>query len=679
MALSEYTYDADGETWPFYVLAVLTFVLLPLTASWVYLVVKPDVLLANALVTGAITTEVKTPQADNIRKFRTRQRASRVLNKTLVAIVVGWLLVAYIALFLTKEALLAAVKFDPYTLLDVAVTALEKEIKSKYRKLSVTKHPDKLRGKGLLDAEYEAAEAMWVQIGLAYKSLTDPATRENFMKYGHPDGPQEILHGIALPTWLVEGKYLFGLVLAYFLLVGGLLPWVVGLWWNNVKLHTKKGLHVDTAAHFTRRLVDRNPTKVVTPDTILEWVLWSHEVKHAFLARYTPPQLIELVELHLKRQDAGAREQDKLKLVAMLPPLIGGLVDIAVVFRQIDVVLPATDLQKAIVAAVDPTGKHQELAQLPFTDAAVVEKLPVKRLGKLLTLSADEQKKVLGISDLAHLKAAIDVAQKIPGLRVVDAKFIVPGEPHCTPLLTAYLLIKFLVKGWRLKLCPEIDEERFAEDETMEYMRNPLLTNDAQPALPVAYTPYFPSLLFNNWTGYLIDQKDNRLVENSTGFKLTNADLLNLLLTQEEWIDGSKVVVLLIKVQLPAPTPALVGTYPYRVLLKNNAYFGCDVDIPVFMDVEAAPQIKVDVSKYINKEQDDSDDSDSESDISDAEEDPVAAALKALKNLADDKKSSKVQEVDDDDDDDESIFTDINTDTEDEADDEVEEIKSEKK
>lgn len=681
MASSEYIYDADGEVWPFYVMAVLSFILIPITAQWVYGVISSDVTLSKG-VPGAITVTVDDTEAGVVSKYKAKQRRLKVFNRKLLFIVVGWLVVAYIGLYLTKEGTKAAVKFDPYTLLDVSVTASDKEIKSKYRKLSVTHHPDKLSGKGLSEPEKEAAELLWVQIGLAYKSLTDPETKENFIKYGHPDGPQDVSHGIALPLFLVEGKYSFLMVLVYVALIGGLLPYIVGLWWNNAKLHTKNGLHVDTAALFTRRLVDRNPTKVVTPETILEWVMFSEEIKAAFASRYQPQELFELVRLHLTRQNAGVREDDKLKMAAMLPTLVGGLADIATVFRQIDVVLPANDLQKLIIAAVPFNGKYQDLLQLPHVDPHAVLRQPVKKLGKLLTLSLDEQKKVLGISSDAHLKQAIDVAQLIPALRVVDAKFVVPEEANVPPSLTAFLDIKFLVKGWRLKLSPDLDEARFVDEELMEFLRNPLITNDAQPLLPVAYAPYFPLLLHNSWTGYIVNQLDNKLVENTAGFKVSNVDLSNLDLTQEEWINGEKVVVSLIKLLMPAPTPAQIGTYPFRVVLKNNAYWGCDVDIPVFMDVEAA-EVKTVTKKFVTKTKkshittgddlsDEDSESDSGSDMSDADGDQVSAALKALKGLADEKAAAAaVEEQDVEDDDNESIFTDINTDTEDEAEDEA--------
>ena len=84
------------------------------------------------------------------------------------------------------------------------------------------------------------------------------------------------------------------------------------------------------------------------------------------------------------------------------------------------------------------------------------------------------------------------------------------------------------------------------------------------------------------------------------------------------------------------------------------------MDVPLFMDVEVPP---AKTPPKFNKE-DKEEESDSESDISDPEEDSLAGALAALRGDA--PKAKKIEEVDDESDN-ESVFSDINTDTEDEA------------
>lgn len=651
---SEYTYDEDGETWPFFVMAVLSFALVPLTVKWAWRIVSSDRKLVN--VPGAIdhsATSLGLENASSLGDFKRKRTSDRIFNKTLVLVVVGWAIVAYIGWNHTKEANLQGT-FDPYAILDVAMNASEREIKSRYRKLSLKFHPDKLP-QDITDAVKQEMEAAFIKINLAYKSLTDEVTRNNFLRYGHPDGPQDVKHGIALPKFLVEGKYSPLMVVVYFALVGLLLPLVVGRWWSDVKAHTRRGLHVDTAGLFTRKLADRNPAKAATPDMLLEWLVQAHELK-AVAGHLEPAQVRQLIDDHFHRK-TGPADLQKLQIVAKLPHLINGLIDIANVFRQFDVVSTAVDLHKAVVLAVKPCGRYQELLQLPYVDHTQTEAQPVKRLGKLFAIKEDEAGKALGISDLQKLKTSLSIAAHIPFLRIIDASFKVPGEDEVTPASKAHLVVKFLVKSPRLKSCPQIDDERLKEEETMEMLRNPLKTNDEEPSLPHAYAPYFPEPVANNWYAFILNQTDNRIVEGSEVCKLENVDLLNLKLTQELWISAKEgeVKISTFKIPLTQPTASVPGVSHYRLIMKNNVYFGPDVDIPLTLEVKPVPP-KIPQNKEAITEV-----SDDESDISDPEEDSLAGALAALRG-------GPVKKIEtEEEDSDEDVFTDINTDTEDES------------
>lgn len=652
---SEYTYDEEGETWPYFVMAVLTFVLLPATFAWVrraFFALR-DAAAINAATPGAVRHSEHTlglGDGGAVAAFQTRQRAARVFNKTLAFVVCGWAAVAYIARHHVVAAPLIGA-FDPYEILDILAFALEREVKSRYRKLLVQFHPDKL-ARDLTQAARDEAEAAFIQINLAYKLLTDEVTRNNFLRYGHPDGPQEVKHGIALPKFLVEGRYSPLMVVVYFLLVGGVLPAIVGLWWNNVKTHTKRGLHIDTAGAFTRRLADRNPRQVVTPYEVLDWVCAAERIDR------------DLVALYLRGAPAAAA----LAAVARLPPLIDGLIELATVFRQVDICLAAADLQKAIAQAVPAVGRQQELLQLPYVRAdAVTLQRQVNRLGKLFVLSRGEQKRVLGIESDAELATALDVAAHIPTLRVLDARFVVPGEetqgdadPTVPPGANAHLCVKFVVKSPRHKSCPEVGDDELADPQLMEFLRNPLKTNDEQPELPFTYSPHFPAKLRNKWLAFLVQQRDNQLVEGSALVALENASLANLELTPEQFVKGDGVEVSSFRMAMAAPTPSITGDFHFRLVLKNNAYYGCDVDIPVKM-VVAAPAAKQSLMtkkmRRLVEVGSESEEEDSESDISDPEEDSLAGALAALRG-------GSVKKPDAPPPGDESDFTDINTDTE---------------
>lgn len=670
---SEYSYDEGSETWPYFVLALLVFALLPITVIYLWGAAGMGTP-AKKRIKGSIEHNHRTlnlEHADAIDRFYSKAKSDRIFNKKLLFLVLGWGLVAFIWTSFAKEVSLQGF-FDPHTILDLPYSANEKEIKSKYKKLSLIYHPDKLVKYS--ETMRKEMEAQFLRVNQAYRALTDEVTMENIKKYGHPDGQQQFTHGIAIPKFLVEGKYSPIMVIFYFLLIGVLMPVVVGSWWNNVKSHTKGGLHVDTAATFVRKLADKNPGKVFTPFDILDWVLQSHEINSGY-ANLSHEQLKSIIVKHMNREsrvsDDLLLEAEKLNLISQLPLLIEGFIEIATNFRAHDVISAAYDLLKGIYQASSPVGKHRELLQLPFVDKTSVESQDVKKIGKLLTLPKEEAGKVLGITDTDKLEVALDVAAHIPFIRVLDATFRVPGEDIVTPNSTTHVVINFLIKSQRLKSCPEINEERFLEVEDIEDLKNPLRSNETQPELPYAYAPYYPRQVANFWDGYIVGQRDNKFVEGTAAAKLERVDLSNLELTQEEWIEGKEDVVVLssFKIKLAVPAPPSKGTFHFRLLLKNNAYFGNDVDIPLEMKV-LDPPINVEAVKKAAKafggggDDDDDEEEDSDSDISDPEEDSLAGALAALRGEAVKKTSAEEEEEEDDN---ESVFSDINTDTEDEA------------
>lgn len=657
---SEYKYDEGAETWPYFVLALIVSALLPLTIKWILDLVSSKN--QPKKTKGGIEENHRTlglPHAEEIEKYASSRKSEQLINGRLLLIVVGWALVAFIWKTYAKEVSLQGL-FDPHTILDLPYTASDREIKSRYRKLSLTYHPDKI-GRDLSDEAKLEMEAAFIKINLAYKALTDEVTKNNLKLYGHPDGKQDITHGIAIPKFLVEGKYSPIMLVFYFLLIGVLLPFIVGRWWNNVKSYTRKGLHVDTATVFVRKLTDKNPGKVITPFDILDWVLLAREIQDKF-PHLSNEEIKAIVLQHINRDLSGLNATEKLKIISIIPELIKGLVDIATVFRLPEVVNSSYELQRAIIQASSPVGKHKELLQLPYVDKAVVEAQLVKKLGKLLTLSEEEASKVLGVKDKAKVAKALSIAKKIPFIRVLDASFRVPGESVVTPNASCHLVIKFLIKSAQLKSCPEIEDLRLDEVETMEDLKDPLRSNNDASILPAAYGPYFPSSVPNFWEGFIVNQGDNKLVEGGEPAVLNHVELGNLDLSQKEWIEGAedKLIISTFKMKLNVPTPPTVGKYHFRLLLKNNAYFGNDVDIPLEMNVVNPP---VDIEAVKKAASADESDYDSESDISDPEEDSLAGALAALRGENVKKSSEK---DDDSDSDNDSVFTDINTDTEDE-------------
>ena len=66
-----------------------------------------------------------------------------------------------------------------------------------------------------------------MKIAKAYEALTDDVSRENWEKYGNPDGPQAATFGIALPAWIVEKQNSVWVLVAYMSVFAVVLPIVV--------------------------------------------------------------------------------------------------------------------------------------------------------------------------------------------------------------------------------------------------------------------------------------------------------------------------------------------------------------------------------------------------------------------------------------------------------------------
>ena len=106
--------------------------------------------------------------------------------------------------------------FDPFEILQVPRGATPADARRAYRALSLQYHPDK-------NPDPAAAAYFAESITKAYKALTDDAARENYEKYGHPDGQQSSRMNIALPEWMFSRDGRAAPALLALLIGGGVL------------------------------------------------------------------------------------------------------------------------------------------------------------------------------------------------------------------------------------------------------------------------------------------------------------------------------------------------------------------------------------------------------------------------------------------------------------------------
>jgi len=111
------------------------------------------------------------------------------------------------------------------------------EIRRMYRRLSLEKHPDKNPDNPLAVQEF-------IRLTKAYRILTDEEARENFKKYGNPDGPGSYNVGIALPRMLLQKENHIPVLLSAFFILLVLIPGYVYYNYGGTVNLDDNGIHI---------------------------------------------------------------------------------------------------------------------------------------------------------------------------------------------------------------------------------------------------------------------------------------------------------------------------------------------------------------------------------------------------------------------------------------------------
>lgn len=142
-------------------------------------------------------------------------------------------------------------------------------------------------------------------------SLTDDTIRQNWERYGHPDGRQEISMGIALPKTIIEGRNRTLTLAVYGLIFGGMLPALVGRWWFGNREKTKDGVNARSAATFF---------KALTEESGIDDVVASLGKSFEYERRQVSTQEVELAQLEKQIQEKLGAKWDNLKRLAEVEP-----------------------------------------------------------------------------------------------------------------------------------------------------------------------------------------------------------------------------------------------------------------------------------------------------------------------------------------------------------------------
>lgn len=355
--------------------------------------------------------------------------------------------------------------WNPYDILGISESATEKQINSHYKKMALKFHPDKIRPDVSKNETIEMLNERFVELSKAYKALTDEEVRNNFIQYGHPDGKQSFSIGIALPKFIVSdgnGKYV---ILVYGLLLGVLLPYLVGSWWYGTQAVSKEGVLINSANNLFREY----PTdhSAVTEGDVLHALSTGVEFQNAFKGDRADAGLSRIescIDPHLSASDRskledldGSRrkalallwayllriklndpvlDEAKYEVAPIARALNNSFTAIALAFGFTSPILASYHTAQHLIQAIPPHASP--LLQLPHFTAEVADaaKAGAKThlsLQQFMQLPETQRRSLVvgkGLLTEGQYKTAVDVARKIPHFNVAKAFFKVVGEKH---------------------------------------------------------------------------------------------------------------------------------------------------------------------------------------------------------------------------------------------------------
>ncbi|KAG0005159.1 secretory subunit, partial [Entomortierella chlamydospora] len=567
-------------------------------------------------------------------------RTSSGFGKKAILILLGWALFA----FVTYQAYITPSpevnKWNPFDILGIADNATPKQIKSAYRGLSRIWHPDKVKSE-LRDQ----ADAKMAEINKAYETLTDDATRENWEKYGHPDGSRSSMTmSIALPPWLVEAHNNFWVLSAYGIVCGLMLPYFIGKWWYRSGDFTKDKIRTRTMGIFFKKL--KETTK---PKEIVEILALADEFKVDIAARPTDAAALEKLgaevnkaleaksgerfEYTAKNTEPAALKvitllyahtlnvtvedkdlaQDQVDIISKALHLINGMTLITTARQWLSVSLFLMDMSQILVQGL--YFNDSPLQQLPFIDVEAVKALKGKNqitsISQFVDLDREDRIALIKKDSTPdQIDQVATVAKQYPQLKVIKAFFKVAGDNIITPgsLCTFILKVRAVTPG-------EPDEEEESSKSAKKDGVDALFEGEGevdseededgnikprkQPkaSAPATHAPYFPGDKKPFWWVVLGDHKNNRIVVAPT--KITD------------------VVSTPRTIRIQFQSPPRPGQYSFNLFIKSDSILGSDIlqdmTLNVLDNSELPPEPEID------------------DDISEPDEDSIAGQMALLK------------------------------------------------
>jgi translocation protein SEC63 len=622
---NEYNYDNDAQFFPFFFLTVTSLVTIPLT----YTLLRAPSDSATASKAPKIESPAPPSHADIIDTQRAKQKRKELRMKRIITAVTGWVIIAYMVYLMSVTARHAPKIWNPYGILDVGHSATEKQINSRYRKLSVTMHPDKRQPGVNNNLTSDAINDEWVEIVKAYKALTDEEIRNNFIQYGNPDGKQSTSFGIALPHFLIaegSGKYV---LIFYGILLGIGLPWLVGKWWYGMQKMTKERILVTSAGNMFKEFKDRMDggdiasalssameyqeilpsgkadaglgkleNKIQATSDLNLGMLAKDKKLLSELDDATRRKTLALIWAYLGRVDLDDRtlEAEKYEIAPTALRLTEALSSIGLAYGFTQPVLSIFQMAQALTQAIPPTSLNLPLLQLPHFNAEIIQKIETKTastskehltIQSFMALPSEQRQALAQAAGLANdrLKQAEKVARQLPYLRIEKA-FIIPSS-----LVQLAVKARFIPPG--TTKIPPVAEADLEDPDPAEGDLKAQNKEVEQHHIPLAYAPYLPRDREPKWHIFLADSRQGKIAVPPFRFSTFDKPAFN-----EDGTPTFEVVTMKMQFQAP-PQP---GEFKFTMHIVCDSYVGFDYKQDVTLVIEdASKAVEVDSDDDISE------------------------------------------------------------------------------
>jgi translocation protein SEC63 len=531
--------------------------------------------------------------------------------------------------------------FDPFGILEIDTGSDSKAIKKAYRSLSLKYHPDKNPGN-------RAAEAKFMMVSKAYESLTDETAKENWEKYGNPDGKQSLEVSIGLPDFLLDTGNRNLVLLVYLVIMVGVIPYCVWTYYSDSSKYGEKDVMYDTYSWFHHTLSEHSLVKSLpevlagsaefrkrnVPKTAAEreavGQLMTKVRANMLKPKYNHPVCVKgnvLLHMHLLRKTELLSTDEAADMKYMLrssTSLIDAMISVCKHQDSLQTAANCIDFGQFVTQAM--WVKDSALLQLPhFTEEEVKHcdkgKTKIATIKEFKELPEEERKGMANFS-AAQKKDVANYLDIFPDIDVETKIFVDDDEDDR------------VFEGDLCTIQVTITRNNLAEGEKVGLIHAPL----------------FPFPRKEAWWVIVGQVKEGKII------------------SIEKVGNPNKKIVHKIKFLAPPK-----GKYEFDLFVKSNGYVGVDQKLKIEMetlDNTTLPEYKVHPDDAVLDDEptlfeemlnahveQDSDDEDSDDEDSDADDDAddKAPQSEAAKKKAQLQKARQAADDDDDDDDSDAV------------------------